>query len=124
VTRWNYLPKDVAERSRVHAIQKIALPKQKMNKWETEYAQILELRKRTGEIEWWKFEGMTLRLADGARFTPDFAVKFTVAGLQFHEVKGFMREAAFVRLKVAREMFPFPFKLIKKIDGRLQEVKF
>lgn len=81
----------------------------RLNKTETRYSQRLDADVKDGRISRWRFEGVTLRLADGARFTPDFFV--TPAGLndrlELHEVKGgFIREAAMVRLKVAAELFP------------------
>lgn len=45
-----------------------------MNKTESAYCQHLELRKRAGEIVWYRFEGIKLRLADNTFYTPDFAV--------------------------------------------------
>ncbi len=47
-----------------------------MNKTESAYCQHLELRKRAGEIVWYRFEGIKLRLADNTFYTPDFAVMF------------------------------------------------
>ena len=38
-----------------------------MNKTESAYCQHLELRKRAGEIAWYRFEGIKLRLAGTAR---------------------------------------------------------
>lgn len=43
-----------------------------MNKTESAYCQHLELRKRAGEIVWYRFEGIKLRLADNTFYTPDF----------------------------------------------------
>ncbi|EGX16832.1 gp8 domain protein [Escherichia coli STEC_S1191] len=45
-----------------------------MNKTESAYCQHLEQRKRAGEIAWYRFEGIKLRLADNTFYTPDFAV--------------------------------------------------
>lgn len=59
-----------------------------MNKTETAYAQELELRKRYGEIAWYRFEGIKLRLADNTFYTPDFAVMLANGQLEMHEVKG------------------------------------
>lgn len=91
-----------------------------MNKTEARYAQDLELQKRAGVVIWWKFEGFTLTLAPGARFTPDFAVMKRSGELEFHEIKGFWREAARVRIKVAASLYPFKFiavQAIKQKDG-------
>lgn len=101
-----------------------------MNKTEAGYAMELEARKLAGEIAWFAFEAIKLRLADGAWYTPDFAVLRVVGDLQdhdaleFHEVKGgFIREAALVRLKVAASMYPFRFLLVQITrDGRSSKV--
>lgn len=89
-----------------------------MNKLEEAYSWVLEARKRAGEIQWWGYEQMTLKLADGVRYTPDFAVLTlginTTGQLEFHEVKGYMRDDARVKLKVAAAMFPFKFLLVRK----------
>lgn len=88
--------------------------------WEQLYAQHLETLKRSGEVLWYRYEGLRLRLADGAQFSPDFAVVTAPLGaLELHEVKGQWREAAKVRWKLAKETFPFVFKLITKAkNGR------
>lgn len=45
----------------------------KMNKTEIAYSQHLEALKSCGEIVWWKFEAIKLRLADSTFYTPDFS---------------------------------------------------
>lgn len=107
------------------AIQK--LPKARMNKLESEYAQELENQKRCGLIQWWAFEPMKLRLAGNTYYSPDFGVMAKVIDassgsnwleLEFHEVKGFWRDDARVKIKVAAEHFPFVFRAIKKKKQR------
>lgn len=82
--------------------------------WEELYAKHLDILKRAGEVLWWKYEGLRLRLADGALFSPDFTVVVKGGVLELHEVKGQWREAAKVRWKLAKESFPFVFKLVTK----------
>jgi predicted Ser/Thr protein kinase len=89
-------------------------PKRGMNKWEAAYADHLEMRKRAGEIEWYAFEWIRLRLADGAWFKPDFFVFTNEGEIEAHEVKGHFREAAKVRLKVAADRYPFQFVLVTR----------
>lgn len=100
----------------------------RMNKTEAEYASLLELRRRAGEVVWYAYEAITLRLADGARYTPDFAVMLADGQMELHEVKGHWAEAALVRIKVAAELFPFRFlaveKLPKKNGGGWKEREF
>ncbi|VDA75953.1 hypothetical protein BANRA_05451 [Klebsiella pneumoniae] len=79
-----------------------------MNKTETAYAQELELRKRYGEIAWYRFEGIKLRLADNTFYTPDFAVMLANGQLEMHEVKGgYWTDDARVKTKVAADQYPF-----------------
>lgn len=83
---------------------------------ERRYAEFLESRKILREIIVWQYEGIRLQLGGGATFMPDFAIirrdepdgrRIT----ELHEVKGFWREAAKVRMKVAvdrwQEYFDF-----------------
>lgn len=81
------------------------------SKLEAAWAQQLALLQRAGEVRAWVYEGVTLRLADGARYTPDFLVITSRGEIELHEVKGHMREAANVRLKVAAALFPW-FRLV------------
>lgn len=90
-----------------------------MNKWESRYSETLAALLIEGKILWYDFEPFSLRIADGAKYTPDFAV-LSVRGLEFHEVKGFWREAARVRIKVAADRFPFPFLAVTR-DKRTGE---
>lgn len=84
-----------------------------MNKTESEYCQLLELRKRAGEVVWYRFEGMKLRLADNTFYTPDFAVMLSTGEMEMHEVKGFWTDDARVKIKVAAEQYPFRFIAVK-----------
>lgn len=84
-----------------------------MNKTESEYCQLLELRKRAGEIVWYRFEGVKLRLADNTFYTPDFAVMLSTGEMEMHEVKGFWADDARVKIKVAAEQYPFRFIAVK-----------
>lgn len=76
-----------------------------MNKLETAYAAELARMVSQGEIASFEFEGVSFRLARGAWFTPDFAVWHYDGRLELHETKGFWREAARVRIKVAASKY-------------------
>lgn len=89
-----------------------------MNKLETAYAQHLELLKRAGEVLYYKFEGIKLRLADNTFLTVDFAVMASDGVLEMHECKGFMMDDSAVKIKVAAGMYPFRFKIIRKQPKR------
>lgn len=65
-----------------------------MNKTESAYCQHLEQRKRAGEVAWYRFEGIKLRLADNTFYTPDFAVMLATGEMELHEVKGFWTDDA------------------------------
>jgi len=90
------------------------------NKTEKAYGDFLELRKRAGEIAWYKFEGIKLRLADNTFYTPDYAVMLSDGSLECHEVKGFWQDDARVKIKIAADLYPFRFIALKanaKKDG-------
>lgn len=83
-------------------------PKDYRSNTERRYAEHLESRRLLGEIESWEHETIRLRLAGGAWFMPDFTVVRCIPNsqselrvIELHEVKGFWREAAKVRWKVA-----------------------
>ncbi len=91
-----------------------------MNKTERAYDEALTIMQSAGEILWCKFEAIKFRLADNTHYTPDFAVMKADGQMEFHEVKGYMMDDANVKIKVAAEMFPFRFFLVKaraKKDG-------
>jgi hypothetical protein len=85
-----------------------------MNKLEAAYALELQRQLQAGEIQWWKFEAMTFKLADNTRYTPDFAVMRADNVMEFRETKGRWMDDAKVKIKVAAEAFPFPFVAIYK----------
>jgi hypothetical protein len=89
----------------------------RMNKTEAAYAGELEIRRLAGEIAWYRFEAIKLRLAAKTFYTPDFLVVLADGEVQFHEVKGFWRDDARVKIKVAAEQFPFVFIAIHKTKG-------
>jgi hypothetical protein len=106
------------------ALRREILGPDKMNQTEREFSFMLEAKKRLAEIEWWAFEAIKLKLADGAWYTPDFMSWGTDDNygkvITFYEIKGgFIREAAMVRFKVARQRFRWAdFQMWQKVDGR------
>src|ERR1043166_90492 len=60
-----------------------------MNKTEAQYFSHLQQQLFAGEILWFKFEGVKLRLADNTFYTCDFAVLAADSAMEMHEVKGF-----------------------------------
>lgn len=85
-----------------------------MNKSEAAYATALEAARIAQEIVWYAFEGVTLKLADGCRYTPDFAVLRADGVMEMHEVKGYWQDDAKTKIKIAAEKFPFVFKAVYK----------
>lgn len=94
------------------------------NKWEREFAHVLEFRKRAGEIIWYGFESIRLRLADDTYFKADFFAVRSDYRIEVIEVKGFLRAAARVRYNVARDLYPWmDFKMVRKVNGRWEEIQ-
>jgi hypothetical protein len=91
-----------------------------MNRTELKYSEYLTFLLRSGEILDWSFESEKLRLADRTFYTPDFMVMNKDKEIEFHEVKGFMRDDANVKIKVAAELHPYRFKLIKLVRGKFE----
>lgn len=89
-----------------------------MNKTEEAYCQHLELRKRYGEIVWYRFEGIKLRLADNTFYTPDFSVMLANGQMEMHEVKGYWTDDARVKTKVAADQYPFRVIGITKLPAK------
>lgn len=88
-----------------------------MNKTEAAYAANLEAKKRAGVIVDWKFEPLKFRLAKTTFYTPDFMV-INSDNIEFVEVKGFWRDDARIKIKVARELYPwFAWTAVKAHRG-------
>ncbi len=109
-------------------------PELKMNKTEARYADQLEIMKRSGEIIDYVFEPFKLKLARKTYYTPDFLVVRRTGrisekeGIEFffhfeiHEVKGFWRDDARVKIKVAARLFPwFSFRAVQYVKGEWKE---
>jgi len=92
----------------------------KMNQTEAAYAEHLRALQHAGEILWFRFEGIKLRLADNTFFTPDFAVMAADGVMEMREVKGFWQDDARAKIKIAADQYPFRFIAVKakpKRDG-------
>lgn len=75
----------------------------KLNKTERAYLQQL----RAEGHAWIGVQNITLKLADDTRYTPDFWLIDSEGLLCAREVKGFFRDDAKVKVKVAARQFPF-----------------
>ncbi len=88
-----------------------------MNKTEEAYAAHLTLQMVAGEIAWFRFESVKLKLAEKTHLTIDFFVMTAAGDLEAHEVKGFWEEDARVKVKVAAAMYPFRFLAVQRAPG-------
>lgn len=91
-----------------------------MNGLEKRYADHLNVLLATGVIDRWDYEPVTLKLAHRTRYTPDFRVILADGSEEFHETKGFMRDDAHVKIKVAAASHPYVFRLVQWRDKAWQ----
>ena len=81
------------------------------NKTEEAFWQMQLLRKRADEILECHWEPFNLRLADKTYYKPDCLVIENDGTMTLYEVKGFFRDDARVKVKVAARLFPY-FRII------------
>lgn len=87
----------------------------KLNKTEAAYLDYLKSR---DDNEWIGVQNITLKLADDCRYTCDFSVVGANGRLIMLEVKGFFRDDAKVKIKVAARLFPWiQFIVVQKTKG-------
>ena len=89
---------------------------------EADYAAKLEQSRRDGVITSWKYESIRFRLVDKridqVWYKPDFRITYPGGYVVHDEVKGFMREAARLRLLMAVEQYPEErFRLVTRKGG-------
>lgn len=90
-----------------------------MNKLEAAWAKVLDDRRLAGHIKTYYFEQVTLLLADGVRYTPDFFIVLPDDTIEINETKGFMRDDARIKLRVAANSYRhFRFFLVTKPKGQ------
>lgn len=89
-----------------------------MNQTESAYGDTLFGRKALGEVAWYRYEGLKLRLADNTFYTPDFFVMLTDGTLEVHEVKGHWEDDARVKIKVAADQYPFRFLAVTAVPKK------
>jgi hypothetical protein len=101
-----------------------------LNKTEAAFEVQLKADAKALEIDVLPSQSITLRLGNGVRYTPDFITVEhepldDAAGcaqtLRAYEVKGFMRDDAAVKLKVAASLYPWiKFHLVTKAKGKFE----
>ena len=94
----------------------------RMNKTEAKYAQHLEMRKRALEIIDYRFEEFKIVLGFQCTYLPDFFVVMADKTIEIHEVKGFWRDDARVKIKAAARLFPW-FKFVA-VQWKAKQWKF
>lgn len=93
---------------------------QKLNKTEAAYLAYL----RCLNTKWIGIQNITLKLADDTRLTPDFSFIQNSGRFVFVDVKGFQREDALIKMKVAARQFPmFDFLIVKKAGSGWETTK-
>lgn len=95
------------------------------------YGNHLEYLKRAGSILDYQLNSIRFRLTSGEAskgdpwFKPDYSVWMPDRTLEMHECKGLWREAARVRIKIARSLYPHIIWKVVYQDGhsyRIEEV--
>lgn len=85
------------------------------SKWEQLYSDHLARLQADGVIASYAYEPITFKLAHRCTYTPDFLVVLPSGAVEIHEVKGFLREDAAVKFKVAAHSNPWAtFVMIRK----------
>jgi len=96
-----------------------------MNGLERAFAQELERRCLAGEIASWRFQPLRLILAPATTYCPDFQVILPDGRLELVEVKGFWRDDARVKVKLAAALFPeFGFVAVQRRKAAWSEERF
>lgn len=107
--------KTITASSTVQAIG--TLREKGMNKTEKAFANHLEILKKTGEIIWYEFEPINLRLGVNCYYRIDFMVMKADGRLIAYEVKGYWQDDALVKIRTAAEKFPWPFIAVRLVKG-------
>jgi len=96
---------------------------EKLNKTEKAYLAVL----RSLGVKNLGIQSITLKIADDCRFTPDFNYVDESERTVLIDVKGWQREDAFIKIKVAARIFTqFKFQIVKKdknIGWDVREIK-
>lgn len=88
-----------------------------MNKLEVAFSRILDEGVRDGTFDRWDYEPVSLRLGKNTFFIPDFRVIFADGSETYYEVKGFWREDARAKIKIAASVHPYRFVAVRRERG-------
>lgn len=105
-------PKPKHGKERLYALGRMKVGE--MNRTEQRYEnEVLKPALLVGDVLWYRFEGIKLRLADNTFLTVDFAVLPASRVLTMVDVKGaaaIVEEDARVKMRVAADAYPFAFQ--------------
>ncbi len=97
-----------------------------MNRTETDFSRILEIRRRRGEILSFVYEGVRLKYADGLHYKADFVVLNPDKSITLIETKGgfiFSRDKVRFRACAAEWKDWFEFQLWQKKAGQWSRIR-
>src|SRR5262249_52520698 len=85
------------------------------SKLEAHYAALLTMQQRAGEVVRWRYEAIRLTLAPRTTLTVDFVLTLPDGRIVFDETKGFRRDDAMAKLKIAAALYPeWTFRLVTR----------
>jgi len=96
------------------------LPGGVMNKTEAAYSRLLETRLGLGEISWFAFEPINIRLGKNCFYSVDFMVMLKSGELEAHEIKGFWTDDGLAKFKAAAAKLPFRFKAVRMVKSNFE----
>lgn len=112
-------PKPVHGKERLYALGRLKVGEK--NQTEQRYEdEVLKPGMIVGDILWYAFEGIKLRLADNTFLTVDYAVLPKDGMLTMVDVKGaaaIVQEDARVKMRVAADTYPFAFQMAFPTKG-------
>lgn len=104
-----------------------------MNKTERKYSLYLKALLRAGEIAWFEYEPIKLRLADACLYIPDFMVVTKDGHIEIHDTKAWWAKAkkvgiegdSMIKMKGIAEKYPM-FKVLAtwEKDGKWEQRVF
>lgn len=93
-------------------------PTADMNGIETAYYHYLNVLLKSNSIKRFDFEPEKLKLAKATYYSPDFRVIKNDNSIEFHETKGFWRDDARVKIKLAAKLHPYVFIAVTRKKGK------
>jgi len=113
----NYKSSDLKPASTIRMQALGRMPGGVMNKTEAAYNRFLETKLGLGEIRWFRFEPINIRIGAKCFYSVDFLVMTYDGTIEAHEVKGYWTDDALVKFKAAAATMPFLFKAVRMEKG-------